>query len=815
MESHRNRSSLINSEQLDNFTIKSEQFHCQGCTNRCSVTRSTFSGGGTFISGYRCERRQTVEEKRNDIPNLYRYKSSRLFQYRPLSNSEAPLGVIGLPRVLNIYEHYPFWFTLLTRLGFRVQLSPPSRQLCPEDGWEYLSSEAVCYPAKIVYTHILYLIRMGIRHIFFPCLPREQAGNGQDFRYNCPIVTSFPEVLRNNLDILNSHNIRFDTPFLPIHRRDRLWKHLRTVFPRDQIGDGILRNAIKEAYLELDRYRGDLLSEGDKAIQWLKKNPQEKGVVLAGRPYHLDDEIHHGIPDMVESLGLAVISEDSLPELDPDRLQKNLRVIDQWGYHHRLYNAAHHVIGEKALQMVQLNSFGCGIDAITIDQVEEILQQGGTHLTVLKIDENSQLGAARIRLRSLFGAPARLVPPRRNTEATPKNRPGTAGDTILIPQMSAVHFPYLEQAFRASGYPVTLLPPPGPRTVETGLRHANHDICYPAIIIIGQMIEALQSGKWDPARVTLLLSQTGGGCRASNYVSLLQRALDHAGFTQVPILTLAGSTRVQSPAIRYTLPLIKRIILSQSFGDLDLRLRNRFSPVVPGIFRQLIDKYRPTMFELIRSLDLSAVRKLSNRICHDFQPYFHLPRRSRVGLVGEIFIKYNELGNNNLVRTLEEDGYEVVQPDIMGFAQYCAYDRIANHRLLGDSWLPRSIAGMFIRLTEKIRGMAMDGLSMMDPGKETHHSIHRLAELAAPLISTGNQCGEGWYLTAEMAAMLEEGIRRIICVQPFGCLANHISGRGMIKKLRQMYPGADILPLDFDPGSSAVNQYNRLKLFLG
>lgn len=817
-EHHQKRteiSRIITTEKLESFSVTTSAHTCKGCINHCEITRFTFPDGSRFQNGHRCEHQDTESAPLRSRPNLYRYKRKRLFDYTPLPTSRAPLGTIGLPRVLNIYEHYPFWFTLLTRLGFHVQLSPPTRELCPYEGWEFLSSEAICYPAKLVYTHLLSLLKTGVKRVFFPCLPREENPENEDFRYNCPIVTSFPEVLRQNLDPLLEPDIRFDAPFLPIHHRKTLWKFLLPLFSDQGIQPHTLKKAVAKAYDELDRYRQDLLGEGKRALTWLADHPGEKGVVLAGRPYHLDDELNHGIPEMIEGLGAAVISEDALPEQPLGPGHATLRVIDQWTYHHRLYNAARAVIHHKNLDLVQLNSFGCGLDAVTCDQVEEILKAGSKPLTLLKIDENSQLGAARIRLRSLFCAPARIIPPVLATRPPVRRKEIKNPATILVPQMSPTHFTYIERAFQSSGYPVEILPEPTPRTIDTGLRHANHDICYPAIIIIGQMIEALKSGRYDPRNIALLLSQTGGGCRASNYVSLLERALNKAGFQDVPILSLAGSTRVQSPAIRYSLGLIRRIILSQTLGDLEQRLRNRFFPYIGDRFREILDRHRPHLLNLIIHPDLKAIAAASQSLCREFIEFLTIPRRRRVGLVGEIFIKYNALGNNHLVASLEQEGCEVVLPDIVGFAEYCSYDRIANWQLLGESGLAGRVSRLFISLIEKYRRPGLSGLRLIEPQEPTHHVIDHLARLTSPLLSTGNQCGEGWYLTAEMAAMLSSGIDRIVCVQPFGCLANHISGRGMIKGLRRIYPQASILPLDFDPGSSAVNQFNRLKLFLG
>ena len=806
---------LISRSQLAHFTLQSERILCRGCTNHCQVTQFTFPGGRRYRSGNRCNAVKHDHGRESGRPNLYRYKMQRLFSYTPLPESRAVLGTIGLPRVLNIYEHYPFWFTFLSSLGYRVQLSPPSRRLCLHEGLEYLSSEAICFPAKIVYPHIMSLIKMGIRFVFFPCIPREETPDGSDFRFSCPIVGSFPEVIRSNVDPLLCQDLVMATPFLPLHRRKRLWTYLRAVFPDKRISNERLRKSVKAAYAELDRYRSDLKAEGEKALAWLQKDPRRKGIVLAGRPYHLDGEIHHGIPEMAEEMGVAVISEDALPEMDPSRLQRKLRVEDQWSTHHRLYNAAQYVAHHPQLQMVQLNSFGCGLDAVTTDQVEEILSSGNKQLTLLKIDENSQLGAARIRLRSLLGSPARITPPENNGTSRQRPSPLDREHSLLMPQMSPIHFRYLEKAFNASGYPVEVLPSPGPETVDLGLRHANHDICYPAIIVIGQMIEALQSGRWQPERVTLLMSQTGGGCRASNYVALLELALQRSGFAQIPIITLSGSRRLQGRSINTTLSLTKRIALSQSLGDLEQRLWNRFHHIEPQFCEETLNAHRPDLLKLVESLDLNALGRASRHLCQSFLPLCAQPRRPRVGLVGEIFIKYNSLGNNHLLQTLSEEGLEIVQPDMMGFAEYCAYDHIANHDLLGDSSVAMWLARLFIHQSERIRRQALAGLPLLDPLQQSHHSITELAALAAPLLSTGNQCGEGWYLTAEMAAMLQNGIEHIICVQPFGCLANHISGRGMIKALKRAYPQARVLPLDFDPGSSQVNQYNRLDLFIG
>ena len=397
----KSRSSILSAEQLDEFSMETNFDTCQLCGNHCKLTISVFGDGRRFISGNRCERGAGIEVKQEDkMPNLYEYKYKRTFAYyKPLKKAEAPRGIIGLPRALNIYENYPLWFTILTKLGFQVALSGKTSHETFALGMDTIPSESVCYPAKVTHGHIKDLLNKGITTIFYPSIPYEQVENeNADNHFNCPIVVSYPEVIGNNMDELRDENVRFLQPFLPLHHPKKLVKQLVNTFADWQVTKKEAREAVEAGYAEYERYKEDIRKKGDEVLAWLKETGN-RGIVLAGRPYHIDPEINHGIPELINKLGMAVLSEDAV--MRPGILERPIRVVDQWAYHTRLYEAAAFVAEHPELELVQLNSFGCGIDAITTDQTQEILESQGHIYTCLKIDEISNLGAVRIRLRSL------------------------------------------------------------------------------------------------------------------------------------------------------------------------------------------------------------------------------------------------------------------------------------------------------------------------------------------------------------------------------------------------------------------------------
>lgn len=816
------KSSLLPRNRVDEFEMTTSFRRCGKCGNNCLLTINQFSMEEEFISGNRCERGLGIERpKENKLPNLYEYKYKRTFNYKPLKEEEAKRGAIGIPRVLNMYENYPFWFTLLTNLGFSVKLSAASSKKIYELGIETIPSESACYPAKLAHGHIINLINRGIKTIFYPCISYEKSEfKDAQNNYNCPMVTSYPEAIKNNMDELKLNNINFIEPFLSLDNDKELSKRIVDEFKMFNVTLQEAKAAIKAASLERETYKRDIQRKGEEVIDYLRNN-NKKGIVLCGRPYHVDPEINHGIPDIISSFDMAVLTEDSISHLGV--LKDKLRVVDQWMYHSRLYRAAAFVAEEPCVDIIQLNSFGCGLDAVTTDQVSEIISSRGKIYTVLKIDEGNNLGAAKIRIRSLKAAmdererknykPVEEKIVYKNPVFTPEMR---KKHTILAPQMSPIHFELIETAVRAAGYNIEVLPSMDMKAVDEGLKYVNNDACYPSIIVVGQMIEALKSGKYDLNNTSVIITQTGGGCRATNYIGFLKMALKHAGFEQVPIISLNAVGLEQQPGFKITTKLLNKAIMALVYGDLFMRVLYRTRPYekVKGSANELHAKWN----EKVKvNLINGSKREFNNNIKEIIKDFDTLPllniNKPRVGVVGEILVKFHPTANNDIVGILENEGAEAVVPDLLDFFFYSTFDADFKARYLAGSKITQHLCNLAIMYMESYRNTMKKSLEKSSRFYKPKH-IKELADMASPILSLGNQTGEGWFLTAEMIELIESGASNIVCLQPFACLPNHVTGKGMIKTLKERYPSSNIVAIDYDPGSSNVNQLNRIKLML-
>ena len=815
------KSTLISAAQLDAFTMETKTTRCQGCVNSCLLTVNTFSDGRKYVTGNRCEKGAGIERP-NPVPNLFEYKYRRLFDYRPLALEKAPRGVIGIPRVLNMYENYPFWFTLFTVLGFRVVLSPQSSRKLYESGMDTVSSDTACYPAKLVHGHILALIGQNISHIFYPCIPKEHAlVSGADNHYNCPMVISYPEVIRANMDVLHENEVRFHQPFLPYDNKNGLTQRLFEEFQELGLTIGEVKHAVDLALTEDQRFKADVQEKGEETLKWLKETGNH-GIVLSGRPYHLDPEVNHGIPNLLTSLGMAVLTEDSVAHLG--HAERPLRVRDQWMYHSRLYEAADFVSRQENLELVQLNSFGCGPDSIASDQAQEILERRNKTYTMIKIDEACNLGAVRIRLRSLIAAmESRKTGLSHEASAMPlftappiftKEMRGRY--TIIAPQMAPIHFELIQEALKSEGYQMAVLPAAGKADIEEGLKYVNNDSCYPSIIIIGQILRSLQTGTYDKDSTAILMSQTSGPCRYSNYVPLIKKALNAAGFGQIPVIALNMADIRRNPGFRVTVSFARKVTMAIVYGDLLMKVLLKVRPyeMMPGTSNSLFSLWMERCKCLLRSGDHTAFRESLRMIVTDFEKVtVHEQKKPRVGLVGEIFVKYHPTANNNMVAFIEEAGAEMVIPGLMEFFLYCAYGGESNYRYLAGSRAKRAMSGFFIKYIEHYHNDMRRALNGSKRFK-IPAAIDELAEKTESILSPCNRSGEGWLLTAEMVDLIEEGANNIICMQPFACLPNHIAGKGMIKALKERYPDTNVVTVDYDPGSSEVNQINRVTLML-
>ncbi|NAL70326.1 activase [Bifidobacterium longum subsp. longum] len=1027
-------SSILTGEALDNMSMTTERDVCKLCQNHCKLTITTFSDGSRFVTGNRCERGGDAKKKRSDRPNLYDYKYKRCFAYRRLTDKAATRGEIGIPRALNMYENYPFWFTLLTTLGFKVMISGRSSHELFETGIESIASENICYPAKLVHGHIKWLLDKGVKTIFYPCVSYEEnLVPNTDNHYNCPVVANYPLVVGANMPELREDGVRYMHPYFNLANHELMVDRILEEFAWADVTREEVETAVKAAYAEDKVFKHDVQQEGLTALAYMKEH-NCRGIVLAGRPYHIDPEINHGIPETICSLGMVVLSEDSICELQPgeklnlteflsegeaDPRSKNaagfrhvgdrtvtkmpLRVTNQWAYHSRLYAAAHFVASYPGLELVQLNSFGCGLDAITTDQVAEILADKADVYTLLKIDEVSNLGAAKIRLRSLKAAveereanKARMAKaalatsdesgsaesdaPRNaahaaaqaaarkaqeqaesdlataqaalaeaqaavaaaeakvkaadrpvdaadagSDAAAPANAPkstgfrktgskaptpgrqvlldatmaanpkltkamrdaskraakrdiadvrlaalgdGTTNDaanaksksaksksghnnatmsryahrekfvkdmkkdyTIVAPQMSPIHFSLVESVIRSGGYKFDILKHASREDVETGLKYVNNDACYPAIMVIGQLIDAILEGKYDPDKVCLAITQTGGMCRATNYFGLIRKALIDAGYPQIPVIAISTQGLEDNPGFKVTPALLHRTVKALILGDLLMKCLYRVRPyeVEKGAANRLYEQWDVIVREALEHHGFSKTAAktpwlkrrylpypvLAREIVKSFDalPLKDVPRKVRVGVVGEILVKYQPDANNHVVDVIESQDCEAVVPGIMEFMTTRPYITDWNEKYLGTGGNKTLYALMRWSL-DRYNAPIKAAIATSHGKFKQDDPMPELVEKAAEVTSIGVQAGEGWLLTAEILELIEQGCPNVICAQPFACLPNHVTGRGMFGKIRRLHPEANIVSIDYDPGASEANQLNRIKLMI-
>lgn len=820
-----NATKMLPLDEIINLTYTSTSVRCGGCQNNCMLTINKFSGGRRHVTGNRCEKGLGADSSEKKAPNMVEYKRQRIFGYEPLNEKDAVRGTVGIPRVLNMYENYPFWATFFRELKIRAVISPFSTRKIYELGMDSIPSESECYPAKLAHGHVQWLVNQGIKTIFHPSVFYEhQETKDAQNHFNCPIVVSYTENLKNNVEAVANGEIKYIRPFMAFTSEktvaDRMTRVCREHW---NIPEKEVRDAVHKAWEEQLKAKADIRGEGSRVLRQMEQS-KGRGIVLAGRPYHVDPEINHGIPELIASYGLTVLTEDSLPiDFNPER---PLRVVDQWVYHSRLYSAAEFILKRNDLELIQLNSFGCGLDAVTTDQVNEILETSGKLYTLLKIDEVNNLGAVRIRIRSLIAA----MNMRNEKKFTVKPKPvkynraeftkqmRRDGYTILAPQMSPIHFNVLEPVFKKHGYNMVVLDNDNRKAIDTGLKYVNNDACYPSITVVGQIMEAVLSGKYDTNKLAIIMSQTGGCCRASNYVGFIRRALDKAGLSHIPVVSLNANGMEKNSGFTFTPGLLLDAAHSLVYGDLLMKCLYHVRPYekVVGSANELHDKWEKICIDSLTNPNTKYTYKsVCKGIVEAFDnfPIDETIKKPRVGVVGEILVKYMPLANNHLVNLLEREGAEAVVPDMLDFFCYSTFGQQYKAKYLGVKKSMAVISQAGIKMIDGIRKPATDALKN-SKRFEPPVSIYKIAEMTKPFLSLGNQYGEGWFLTGEMVELITSGTPNIVCIQPFACLPNHVVGKGVIKALKKAYPESNIAAVDYDPGASEVNQLNRIKLML-
>lgn len=811
---------LLSQQDLADLSVATSIRHCGLCTNNCLLTVNTFNDGRSFITGNRCERGAagSVAARKKPLPNMYKVKYNLLFnRYKPLEH--GPRGTVGIPRVLNMYEDYPFWFTFFTKLGYTVVLSDPSSKELFEKAMDTVPSDSACYPAKLVHGHIENLLEKGVDRIFYPCIQNGPQEGSRDNNFNCPMVMSYPEVIRHNMvERLSATNTLYLCPFLPLHDRKRIVPRLQDELRVWNLDKKEIKEAALAAWDEEESYKQTYRDLTKAALDKLAQNG-DRAIVLCGRPYHIDPEINHGIPELINSLGLAVLTEDGVAPLG--HLPDELRVVDQWSYHSRLYRAAQYIVTQPNLELVELNSFGCGLDAIVADQVQEILAQGHKIHTLLKIDEGSNLGAIRIRLRSLLfvmnhrqAAEAPAEPYSYHKAVFTEEDKKT--NVILAPSMTPIHFPMFEAAFAHEGYHIELLPHQGQEAIDTGLAYIHNDACYPAIMSLGQIITALKSGKYDLKHTSVIISQTGGCCRATNYIGMIRKALADANMSDVAIISLNTKGLNPQPGFKPHIGFWHRLVMAMVYGDALQQVLYRTRPyekvkgTAEALFRKWQDKCKA---DLIKA-DIKTFKKNIRAMISEFDNIdMSEEMKPRIGLVGEIYVKFHPIANNHIVRMIEEEGGEIIVSGLTDFFLYGLLDSQFRQKYLSGSWMSALASKSMVKLLEWYRKPYCEAVA-----KSRHFdsvtSIYDIANEAKEYLSLGHVAGEGWFLTGDMIDLIKRGAKNIVCLQPWACLPNHVTGKGMIKALKAAFPDTNIVAIDYDPSASSVNQTNRLKLML-
>lgn len=795
---------------------------CKGCENLCRVTRFKFSNGRSFFSGNKCEKYYSAKgDDHRPGFNFVKFKTDLIFN-RDLSPHSSPRMTLGIPRCLNFFDNFAFWHALFTGCGINIVLSSPSTVLMSEKGMGTVMSDNICFPAKLVHGHIRDLVEKGVDRIFYPMVMFEpnEFENALN-TYNCPIVTAYADVIESALPLENRCGIPLDKPVITFKDKALLQKACFAYLGRFRIKREVMDKAFASALAAQEEYR---IRVRDKAWEIIGKVGQEESllIILAGRPYHADGLINHKIPDILTGLGADIITEDALP-MDGNALQ-DVQVVTQWAYPNRIYNAAAWVAKQaRHVQLVQLNSFGCGPDAVVIDEVREILKSGGKNHTLIKVDEISSPGSVRLRLRSMVES-LKFQKPESPLIFRPRKPFLRFGEedrkrTILAPFFSEDYSPYLQAVFKNAGYDFHILPKPDRESVNLGLQYASNDICYPGTLVIGDIIKALKSNSHDKGRIAVGITQTGGQCRASNYLSLIRKAMINAGFDDIPLISVTASGElVDQPGFRIPwLSKLRILLVTTLFSDCIAKMY--YAVAVREKIRGQSLKTRQYYMERVAGdivgSDYTGIYQLLERAVDDFNEIpVHTQAYPRMGIVGEIYAKYSAFANQDLVHWLMDQGIEPVIPPIIDYFIQDLVNYKENIKagirkrkftdLMGIAveWAVHTCSAKMKAVFSKFRfGLPFD-------------DIKEVAEKASRILTMTHQFGEGWLIPGEIAAFAEQGIRHVISVQPFGCIANHIVSKGVEKRIKTLYPEMNLYFLDFDAGMSEANIRNRLHFMI-
>ncbi|MCD8155699.1 MAG: acyl-CoA dehydratase activase [Clostridiales bacterium] len=842
----RNGSSFIGFDALEKFSYETQSgVQCTGCGNRCSRTIVTFSTGKTWVSGNRCEKGAAVEENRmsragepivserhSEKPaDLFREREALLFADYPYHQVSPDKGeVVGLPQVLEFWDSMPFWNTFFRALGYQTKFSHKSSRKLYEQGLQYVASDTVCFPAKLVHGHIMDLAGTGADRIFFPFvmhMPPE--GVDKLSPYVCSVLQGYPMVVRNSQNPEKEGNLVFDTPvFHWFEEKDRKKQICSYAVETLGVTKAAAAAAFEDGKQALLSFRETLVRRGSEII----RKAHESGtyaVVLAGRPYHTDPFICHDLSRRFTERGIPVLTVDSLPGLSEQDL-KNTRIEITNDFHTRMLEGAMAAAKDPALEYVQIVSFGCGHDAILSDEISRILAEcGHKSPLILKVDESDAAGSLGIRIQSFLETIAikrrnehkgECMEPFRGKLSEPSPAKFHKDDrkrrTILVPNISREVSVLLSAIMEKENYTVKTLPIGGPEQIALGKKYVHNDICFPCQMVIGELISELQRGNYRQDEVAVAMVKFQCDCRMSHYAGLLRKGLDRAGFTEVPIVTTdANDTKDMHPGVMILgISAIWEAVWTFMMLDILTDICRKIRPyeLCPGETDEVYNDCVNRLAEGIRK-GVKNARKVFET-CIDRMGQIPCDRshlKPKVFVTGELLVTYHPGSNFNIERYLEANGMETAFPRI---TDQLRKDFRATECEIRDYHAsippyPQLVEGLFDYVQKQLEKNAVRH-ELYECAKKPKELYREVSDIIPETLS----CGEGWLMAAEIAHNAKAGVKSFIILQPFGCLPNHVCGRGVIKRLKEEYPDISILPLDLDPDTSYANVENRLQMLI-
>lgn len=806
---------------LGKALFSTRELHCKGCENRCQVTAYTFDNGRRYYSGNRCERVFTNGESHLPGLNAYKWKEQLLFD-RECRQTDAA-QTIGIPRCLNMFEDYPFWHALFTNCGLRVCLSDASDYAAYECNARMVMSDNICFPAKLVHSHIRNLQDKKVDRIFLPFVVFERQKDGYN-SFNCPIVTGYSEVIKG----VQQTDIPIDSPAITFKDKGLLREQCRAYLSGLGVAQSVINRAFEQAVQAQDEYEKELVVRNESILAEARKK-HSLVVLLAGRPYHTDPLIQHRVGELLAGMGIDVLTDDIVR--NKPMSVADVHFVEQWAYPTRILDAARWCAAQgPEVQFVQMTSFGCGPDAFLVDEVRSLLMRYGKSLTLLKLDDINNVGSMKLRVRSLLES-LKLLPERGADAAkdtahaepeafvtTPIFDKAARGRKILIPFFTPFLSPLLPAVMKVAGYDVENLPLSDAKSAEWGLRYANNEVCYPATLIVGDVIKAFKSGRYRPEQTAVAITQTGGQCRASNYLPLIKKALVDAGYADVPVIsvTLGDMMGNYQPGFKMNwVKLMPVAIRSILFSDGIAKFY--YGAVVrekeKGQAQALAERYLKKAARFIEDGKSSWLFDLLAEAADRFSEIVSDEVRPKVGIVGEIFLKFNPFAQQRVTDWLTERGIEVVPPLLTGFF----LQNFVNREAWGKDHVERSRLPFFAsRWIYRLIWKEVERVNRIGrrfPFFTPFEDIFEQARQASRVITLNAQFGEGWLLPGEIVSYASQGVKNVVSLQPFGCIANHIVAKGMEKRITRLFPDLNLLSLDFDSGVSEVNVTNRLLLF--